>query len=93
MLEKLALISVLTSLATEAVKKIIDGSAIKCNPNALAALISVVVTLGVQFINAVNTGSLMTLNTLTESLSLVFLSFLTATLGYEKVIKSLKKGE
>ena len=89
MVEKLALISVLSSLATEGVKKLLDETKMKYSSNALASIISVVMTLGVQMYliapNAAQIGS----KELSETFALMLLSFLTATVGYDKVTQLL----
>ena len=89
MVEKLALISVLSSLTTEGVKKLLDETKMKYSSNALASIISVVMTLGVQMYyiapNAAQIGS----KELSETFALMLLSFLTATVGYDKVTQLL----
>lgn len=89
MIEKLALISVLSSLATEGTKKLLDETHLKYSCNVLASIVSVFVTLGVQLYVSMPNVSQIGYKELSETFALMFLSFLTATVGYDKVAQLL----
>lgn len=89
MIEKLALISVLSSLATEGVKKLLEETKMKYSCNVLASILSVVITLGVQMYMLAPNASQIGAGELSETFALMFLSFLTATVGYDKVTQLL----
>lgn len=90
MIEKLALISVLTSLGTEGVKKLLDETKIKYSSNVLASIISVILSIGVQWYTCIDKNAAMTTHDISQLVALILLSFLTSTVGYDKVVKSIK---
>lgn len=90
MIEKLALISVLTSLCTEGVKKLLDDTKIKYSSNVLASIISVILSIGVQWYTCIDKNAAMTPHDVSQLVALILLSFLTSTVGYDKVVKSIK---
>jgi hypothetical protein len=90
MFEKLALISVLTTLVTEAVKRLF-GDNKTINSNIIASVASCILTIGVQIYTYIMTNQIATTQTVAETVALILLSFLTATLGYDKVIQTLQK--
>lgn len=85
----LAAISVLTSLTVEALKKLL-GDKIK-SYNLLAAIVSIVLTIAVSLGYLIYTGTTFTAQIGVIMAALVFLSFLAATVGYDKVIQMLKQ--
>lgn len=90
MIEKLALISVLTSLCTEGVKKLLGDTKIKYSSNVLASIISVILSIGVQWYTCIDKNAAMTPHDVSQLVALILLSFLTSTVGYDKVVKSIK---
>lgn len=89
MIEKLAVISILTSVTTEAVKKIFNGLNIKYSSDVLAGVLSLVFSVVIEIYLITLKGSEIGAQTLSEGISLAFLSFLGATLGYDKIIQTL----
>ena len=85
----LALISVLTSLTVEALKKLL-GENIK-SYNLLAAIVSVILTIAVSIGYLVYTGTMLTAQIVVVIVALMFLSFLASTVGYDKVVQMLKQ--
>jgi amino acid transporter len=85
----LTVISVLTSLATEGIKKLLDEQKIKYAPNLLAAAVSVIFTIVASVCYIVYTGGAVTAQIIIECVVMVFLSFLIATVGYDKVIQAI----
>lgn len=85
----LTVISVLTSLTTEGIKKLLDEQKIKYAPNLLAAAVSVIFTILASVCYVVYTGEGVTAQIIIECVVMVFLSFLIATVGYDKVIQAI----
>lgn len=86
----LVAISVLTSLVVEAIKKVI-GEDKKYSPNVLAMIVSVVVSVLVIAGYLLYYSIPFTTQIAVVSVALIILSFLCATLGYDKVIQTLKQ--
>lgn len=86
----LVTISVLTSLMVEAIKKLI-GEKKKYSPNVLAMIVSVVVSVLVIVGYLLYYSIPFTTQIAVVSVALIVLSFLCATLGYDKVIQTLKQ--
>ena len=89
LISALAIISVLTSLTVEALKKLF-GDAIN-SYNLLAAIVSVVLTIAVSIGYLVYTGTIFTAQIAVIIVALTFLSFLASTVGYDKVIQMIKQ--
>ena len=83
------LCSVLTGLVTEAVKNTLDNS--KYKPNVLAAVISVVIGVFVCIGYIILTNCVFNAHMAVYCVALVGLSWLCATVGYDKVIQTLKQ--
>lgn len=84
-------ISIVTGLVVEALKRILDKTKIKYSSNVLAAIVSVVIALVASIIYAVLTEVPFSAKLVVEVLILMFLSFLVATIGYDKVIQTIKQ--
>lgn len=84
-------ISTLTGLVVEGLKKLLDGTKIKYSSNILAVIVSIVISLVSSVIylcvNKVPVDS----TVVVEVVVLTFLSFLVSTVGYDKVIQTLKQ--
>lgn len=85
----LALISAMTSLTVEALKKLL-GEYVK-SYNLLAAIVSVVLTILVSVGYLIYTGTAFTAQIGVIMAALVFLSFLSSTVGYDKVMQMIKQ--
>lgn len=85
----LAIISVLTSLTVEALKKLLGDR--KYSSNLLAVIVSVVLTLAICIGYLIYTGTAFTAQILIIIIALVFLSFLSATVGYDKVKQMIEQ--
>ena len=87
----LAVISVLTSLTVQALKKLLDEKGAKYSSNVLAVIVAVVLTVAcaigyiIYFDVAVNAQVIITI------VALTFFSFLGSTVGYDKVIQLIKQ--
>lgn len=85
----LLVISTLTGLVTEAVKKMCDERGTRTKPNTTAGVIALIlsVVIGVAYI--IFTGGAFTAQAIITIIALVFLSWLCAMLGYDKVVQTL----
>jgi len=91
LLSALAGISVLTSLTVQALKKILDEKSVTYSSNILAVVVAIVLTLAISIGYVVYTSVAVTPQVVVTVIALMFLSFLTATVGYDKVVQALKQ--
>ncbi len=84
-------ISILTSFIVEGIKKILDSRNKKCPSNLLAIIVSALVTVIASVVYIVVKNIPFSFLLVVEILILVLLSFLVATLGYDKVMQLLKQ--
>lgn len=82
----LLLASALTGLATEAVKKMLDMTR---RLNLLAGIVSLIVSTGMAAGYATYTGTGITAQMIVAALTFVFATWLTAMVGYDKVIQTI----
>ena len=85
----LAIISVLTSLTVEAIKKILDEKEINYSANLLAMIVSIVLTLAICIGYVLYWGVPVGVREVVVMIALVFLSFLSSTVGFDKVKQML----
>ncbi len=84
-------VSVLTNLTVEGIKKIADKKAADYSANVLAAVTSVVISIMMSAGYLVWTETMLNAKIAVELLALMYLSFLAATNGYDKVIQAIKQ--
>ena len=87
----LAIVSVLTNLTVEGIKKLLDGSNVKYSSNVLAAILSIVISCAVSVVYIVMTDTVFTTKIGVEVAVLMYLGFLTSTNGYDKVVQMIKQ--
>lgn len=87
----LVIVSILTSLITEALKKIFDEIEIDYKPNILAAIVSVFVSIMTVVGYTLYMGIAFSVQVVVLAIVLVILSFLCATVGYDKVIQTINQ--
>lgn len=87
----LALIAALTSLTVEGLKKILDEKGMTYSSNLLAVIVSAVLTIAMCVGYVLYSGNPFTIQTVIIMIALVFLSFLSATVGYDKVRQLLEQ--
>ena len=85
----LLLISTLTGLVTEGVKNLAAEHGKKVKPNTTAGLVSLALGAGVGIAYVLFTGQIITVQIVICIVALVFLSWLCAMVGYDKVIQTL----
>jgi hypothetical protein len=91
LISALAIISVLTSLTVEALKKIFNEKGIKYSSNLLAVIVSVILTIAICIGFVLYTGVPFTIQEVIIMIALTFLSFLSSTVGFDKVKQMLEQ--
>ena len=91
LLSVLAVISVLTSLCVEGIKKILDEREKKYSSNILAVEVSAGITIIGSIMYIVYKSIPVTPQVVVTIIALVFLSFLCATCGYDKLKQLLQQ--
>lgn len=87
----LLIVSVITNLTVEGIKKLLDGTNVKYSSNVLAAVLSVLIACAVSVIYLIMTDTVFTMKIGVEIVVLMYLGFLISTVGYDKVIQMLKQ--
>ena len=85
----LVVVSALVGLTTEAVKKVLDERNVKYYANTLAGIVSLVLASLAGIAYVVLTGSAFTASMITGIVVFVFMSWLCAMVGYDKVIQTI----
>lgn len=89
LISALAIISGLTSLTVEAIKKLLGDRKYSCN--LLAAIVAVVLTVAVSAGYMIYFDMALTPQIVVLVIALTFLSFLASTVGYDKVLQLIKQ--
>ena len=91
----LLIVSVITNLTVEGIKKLLDGTKVKYSSNVLAAVLSVLIACAVSVVYLIMTDTVFTMKIGVEIVVLIvvlmYLGFLISTVGYDKVIQMLKQ--
>ena len=87
----LLIVSVATNLTVEGIKKLLDGTTVKYSSNVLAAVSSVIIACAVCVIYIVMNDVVFSSKVGVEIVILMYLGFLTSTVGYDKVIQMIKQ--
>ena len=87
----LLIVSVVTTLTVEGIKKLLDGTTVKYSSNVLAAVSSVIIACAVCVIYIIMNDIVFSLKVGVEIVILMYLGFLTSTVGYDKVIQMIKQ--
>ena len=91
LLSALALISVLTSLTVEAIKKILNEKKVEYSSNLLAVIVSTILTVALCIGYTLYFGEPFTIQKVIIMIALTFLSFLSATVSFDKVKQALQQ--
>ena len=83
----LLIVSTFTSLVTEAVKKLLQEYEVACGANTLVAIVSTVLSTAVSLGYVFLAGIPFTTQIIVCVIALIFLSWLCAMVGYDKVIQ------
>lgn len=87
----LLVVSVLTSLFTEAIKKWLQERDKTYYPNALAGYVSIGLSIAVGIAYIIITGTAINAQMAVYLVALVLLSWLCAMVGYDKVIQAISQ--
>jgi Na+/melibiose symporter-like transporter len=91
LLSALAIISVLTTLTVEGIKKILDEKHKEYSSNLLAVIVAAVITFVGSVGYVLYNGIPWTIQTVIIMVALIFLSFLSSTVSYDKVKQLLEQ--
>ena len=83
--------STLTSLATEAVKKLLAEHSKNYHANTLAGIVSVILSVAIGIGYMMLSSISFTSQTIVYLVALVFISWLCAMVGYDKVIQAISQ--
>ena len=87
----LLVVSLLTNLTVEGIKKLLDGTNAKYSSNVLAAILSTILSGAVCAIYLIMNDIGFSVKIGVEIVVLMYLGFLVATVGYDKFIQTLKQ--
>lgn len=87
----LAVVSVLTTLTVQGIKYILDTQNANYSSNILAVCVSVLLSAFIVFLYCVYFNKPLTAQIIVETIVLMYLSFLVATNGYDKVVQTIKQ--
>lgn len=85
----LLIVATMTGLVTEAVKKVLQEGNVKYKPNLLAGTVAIVLSAAVGAGYMVLTETAINAQMAVYLIALVFLSWLSAMVGYDKVVQTI----
>ena len=91
MMTALLVVSLLTNLTVEGIKKLLDGTTTKYSSNVLAAIIAILIAGVVCAVYLIMGDIAFSLKIGVEVVILMYLSFLVSTVGYDKVVQAIKQ--
>ena len=87
----LLIVSLLTNLTVEGIKKLLDSANKTYSSNILAAVLSMIIAIAVCVIYLIMNDVTFSLKIGVEVIILMYLGFLVSTVGYDKVIQTIKQ--
>ena len=87
----LTAISVLTTLTVQAIKKLLDERKITYSSNALAAMVAIGMSLVCSLAYCLYNTIFINVQIVISIITLMFLSFLGSTVGYDKITQLIKQ--
>lgn len=87
----LFIVSVLTTLTVQGIKYILDTQNANYSSNILAVIVSIILSAFIVFLYCLYFNKPLTTKIIVETVVLMYLSFLVATNGYDKVIQTIKQ--
>ena len=91
LLSALALVSVLTSLTVEGIKKILDEAGKTYKSNLLAAIVAVVLSVGANILYVLYFNIPFSVQIIVITICFAFLSWLAAMVGFDKIKQLLEQ--
>ena len=89
--ELLAIISVLTTFTTQAVKKLMDKATVNYASNLIATISAVILSVVIVIVRPLVNGVPFTPQLIYDGVVMAFFGVLSACLGYDKLIQLLKQ--
>lgn len=87
----LLIVSLLTNVTVEAIKKILDSTTVNYSSNVLAAVSTVVISIALSAVFIIMNNIVFSLKIGVEISILIYLSFLASTVGYDKIIQMVNQ--
>ena len=87
----LLIVSLVTNLTVEGIKKLLDKKSVDYSSNVMAAVTAVVISVALSAGYLIYTETMLNAQIGVELIALAYLSFLVATNGYDKVIQAIKQ--
>ena len=85
------IVSIITGLVTEALKKIFIEHKMKYYANTLAGAVAIILSAAIGIGYIVITGTAFAASTIVQLVVLVFISWLCSMVGYDKVIQAIEQ--
>ena len=85
------IVSTITGLVTEAIKKILIENNRNYHANTLAGAVAIVLSMAVGIGYIMITGSGFTTQAIMQLIALAFISWLCSMVGYDKVVQAIKQ--
>jgi hypothetical protein len=89
----LFIVSVLTTLTVQGIKRVLDTQSVNYSSNILAVIVSVALSALLSVGYVIYTNTYFTSQIIIETVVLMYFSFLVATNGYDKVVQAIKQIE
>ena len=90
-LTALALVSALTTLTVEGIKKILDENKVEYKSNMLAGIVAIVLSCGAVMADMLYFGKSFTVQTAVTLVCFAFLSWLCSMVGFDKIKQLLEQ--
>lgn len=84
-------VSLITSLTVEAIKKLLDETTVNYSSNVLAAIVAVLIAVAVSVMYMIMQDITFSAKIVVQIIALTYLSFLCATVGYDKVKQMIEQ--
>lgn len=84
-------VSLLTNLTVEGLKKLMDERGMTYSSNLLAAITSVVIAAAIFGGYMIMNDIAFTIKIAVQIVTLMYLAFLSSTVGYDKIVQTLKQ--
>jgi hypothetical protein len=88
-LQELFIITVLSELTTLSIKKVMDNMGVAHTSNIIAAASSVILAITFKILSAIYFDAIIDAKYIVEIIALAYLSFLSTTCGYDKVMQAI----
>ena len=87
----LLIVSILTNLTVEGIKKLTDKKSVDYSLNVLAAVTAVILSVALSAGYLIWTETMINARIAVELIALAYLSFLVSTNGYDKVVQAIRQ--